>query len=241
MLYHLAEYCRGYFSALNVIHYVSFRALAALLTTVILSFLTGNWFIELAKRHFRSKAREWTPETHRAKDNLPTMGGLFILGMVIINTLLWCDLTNSKVWLMLILLTGFGIIGALDDWAKIKKSKGISARAKFGLQCLISLGVVSYWIFWGGATMTITIPFFKSLHPDLGWLFIPWAIFIIVGTSNAVNLTDGLDGLAIGSLMPNFATFAILSYLAGNAFFADYLHIPFAGTAEVTIIGTILM
>lgn len=241
MLYHLAAYWTASFSFLNVVHYVSFRALAGLLTTVFLSFLTGSWFIEQAKKHFRSKAREWTPESHRAKDNLPTMGGLFILAMVLINTLLWCDLTNSKVWLMLIILVGFGLIGALDDWAKITKSKGISARAKFWLQCLIAALVVGYWVVFGGALTTVTIPFFKSLNPDLGWFFMLWAVFIIVGTSNAVNLTDGLDGLAIGSLMPNFATFAILSYLAGNLFFADYLHIPFAGTAEVAIIGTILM
>lgn len=241
MLYHLAAYLRQYWSVLNVVHYVSFRALAALLTTIGLSFATGQWFIEFSQRYFRSPARQWTPENHRVKDNLPTMGGIFILAMVIINSLLWCDLTNAKVWLMLAMLGGFGTVGAWDDWAKITKSQGISARAKFTLQCFIALAVVIGWVAFGGATETITIPFFKNLQPNIGWLFIPWAVFIVVGCSNAVNLTDGLDGLAIGSLMPNFATYTVLCYLAGNIRFADYLHIPFAGTAEITIIGTILV
>lgn len=169
------------------------------------------------------------------------MGGLFILAMVSINTLLWCDLSSVKVWLMLGVMLGFGAIGAFDDWAKISKSRGISARAKFGLQLLISAVAVLIWLLATDSVTTITIPFFKQLQPNIGWFFVPWAIFIMVGVSNAVNLTDGLDGLAIGSLMPNFATFATLCYLAGNMRFAEYLHIPFAGTAEIAIIGTILV
>lgn len=241
MLYHLAAYFKQYWSVLNVVHYVSFRALAALLTTVGLSFTTGQRFITFAERHFRSRARELTPENHRAKDNLPTMGGLFILAMISINTLLWCDLSSIRVWLMLGVLLGFGAIGVWDDWAKIRKSRGISARAKFGLQCLIAAAAVSIWLMSTDSSTTITIPFFKQVQPNIGWAFVLWAIFIIVGVSNAVNLTDGLDGLAIGSLMPNFATYATLCYLAGNIVFAEYLHIPFAATAELSIIGTILV
>jgi phospho-N-acetylmuramoyl-pentapeptide-transferase len=241
MFYHLALYFKPYWSWLNVVHYVSFRAMAAFLSTLGLSFLTGGLFIEVANRLLRAPTRPWIPERHKAKGNLPTMGGIFIISLVVIDVLLWCDLTKPSVWLMIGLLIGFGAIGVHDDWAKIKQMGGISARLKFGLQCLISLIVVLIW-FWGcDVTTTITLPFFKGMQLNIGWLFMPWAVFIIVGCSNAVNLTDGLDGLAIGSLIPNFALFSMLCYLAGNMVFADYLHIPYAGTAEIAIIGTILV
>ncbi len=241
MFYHLAQYLEHYFSICHVVHYVSFRAMAGFLTTLGLSFLTGSWFIEQAKLYFRSPAREWTPERHKAKDNLPTMGGIFIVVLVVINTLLWCDLTKLNVWLLVGTLVGFGAIGLHDDWAKIKKSGGISARMKFGLQCFIALIIVVLMVWQANVSPTLTFPFLKNVQPSLGILFIPWAIFIMVGCSNAVNLTDGLDGLAIGSLMPNFATFSILCYLAGNSMLADYLHIPYAATAEIVVIGAILV
>jgi len=215
--------------------------MAGILSTLFFSFITGDWFINLSKRLFRSKARESTPERHRSKDNLPTMGGIFILSMVFLNTVLWCDLSKPTVWLMLMLMLGFGAIGAWDDWSKIKSSKGISARTKFLLQLLVACIVVFLWAFTGTMQTTITVPFFKWFQPNLGWLFIAWAVFIIIGASNAVNLTDGLDGLAIGSLMPNFFTFSILCYVAGNMNLAEYLHLPFAGSAEIAIIGAILV
>ncbi len=241
MFYHLAHYLEYYSSIWHVVHYVSFRAMAGFLTTLGLSFLTGSWFIEQAKRYFRAPAREWTPERHKAKDNLPTMGGIFIVLLVVINTLLWCDLTKLLVWLLLGIFVSFGIIGLRDDWAKIKKLRGISARAKFGLQCFVALIMVLLWFWCTDMSPTVTFPFLKSLQPNIGLFFIPWAVFIIVGCSNAVNLTDGLDGLAIGSLMPNFAIFSILCYLAGNVLLADYLNIPYAGTAEIAVIGAILV
>src|SRR5262249_19741178 len=160
-----------------------------------------------------------------------------ILLMVFINSLLWCDLSKPHVWIFLLCLFFFGCIGAWDDWNKINKKKGISAPLKFGLQCIAALIVTLLWLTLTYAPTTITFPFFKNIQPDIGLLFIPWAMFIIVGCSNAVNLTDGLDGLAIGSLMPNFVTFSIIAYLAGHCQFAEYLHIPFAGTAEIAIIG----
>ncbi len=241
MLYHLANYLKQYWSFLNVVHYVSFRVLAGFLTTLGFSFLTGDWFIEQSKRLFRAPARLWTPEHHRAKDNLPTMGGIFILLMVGVNILLWCDLTSPMVWLMVLVLAGFGLIGACDDWSKIRQQKGMSARLKFSLQCMVACIVILLWFFVSDPSATITVPFIKWLQPNIGWLFIPWAMVVLIGCSNAVNLTDGLDGLAIGSLMPNFVTFSIICYLAGNVRLAEYLHIPFAGTAEITIIGSILV
>ncbi|MCX5925268.1 MAG: phospho-N-acetylmuramoyl-pentapeptide-transferase [Candidatus Dependentiae bacterium] len=240
MLYHVALYLQPYWSALNVIHYVSVRAIMALLASLICSLVSGSWFIEKSKSLFRAKARENTPDTHRAKDYTPTMGGLFILMTVICNVLIWCNLTEPKVWLMLLCLIGFGIIGALDDISKIRVKKGISARTKCGLQLLVALAVTVAWLY-GGGTTTIAVPFAKHMHPDIGLFFIIWSMFVLVGTSNAVNLTDGLDGLAIGSLLPNFVLFSLICYLAGHKLLAFYLGIPFTGTAEITVIGASLI
>lgn len=241
MLYHCALFLQRHFSLFNVVHYVTFRAVAGLLTVLLFSFAFGETFIEQSKRFFRSKAREFTPENHRAKDDMPTMGGLFILFGVLLSSLLWCDLTSSKVWLLLACMTLFGAIGAWDDWSKITHKKGISARAKFVLQWSAALTVVGLWMRFFDASTELYVPFFKNIHPDVGILYLIWASFIIVGCSNAVNLTDGLDGLAIGSLIPNFATFASICYLAGHVKLAAYLQIPFAATAEAAVVGTILV
>jgi phospho-N-acetylmuramoyl-pentapeptide-transferase len=241
MLYHLASYLQPYLPALNVVHYVSFRALASLLSTLCFSFAFGNWFILHSQRLFRSKTREFTPETHRIKDNLPTMGGLFILCAVTLNMLLWCDLTQPRVWLLLVCLLGFGAIGAWDDWCKISRKKGISARLKFWLQVSVALIVTGGWLYFTGAPTTISLPFLKNIKPDLGIFFLVWAIFLLVATSNAVNLTDGLDGLAIGSLILNFGTFVLIAYVAGHATLAAYLQIPWAETAELAVATSILM
>jgi len=241
MIYHLSGYLQQYISFFNVVHYVSFRAMAALLTSLILSIIIGDWFIDHSKRLFRARSREHTPENHRQKDNMPTMGGVFVVIVVFLTSLLWCDLTSPEVWIMLLCLLGFGAIGFWDDWCKIKKKTGISAALKFRLQLIISTLVTILWLVITHASTTIIIPFFKNLTPDLGLLFIPWAVFIIIGASNAVNLTDGLDGLAIGSLIVNFGTFSIIAYAAGHYHIAHYLHIPYAGTAQLAIIGTTLM
>jgi len=241
MIYHLSLYLQEFLPALNVLHYVSVRSIVSLLTALFLSFIIGRWFIAKSKIFFRSKARELTPENHRAKDDMPTMGGIFVLMVVSITALLWCDLTDARVWLFLFCILGFGAVGFWDDWAKIKHKKGISASLKFRLQCLVALLTSVSLVAFGLVDTTITFPFIKSLQPNIGLLFIPWVMFILVGTSNAVNLTDGLDGLAIGSLMPNFATFALISYLAGHFGIAAYLHIPFAGSAEMAVMGSILV
>ncbi len=241
MIYHLSLYLQQHISPLNVIHYVSFRAIAALLTSLTLSFLWGNWFIKKSKQLFRSKAREYTPENHRLKDNMPTMGGLFIIATIVTTSLLWCNLYDLHIWIFLFCLISFGAIGCWDDLNKINKKGGISARSKFIAQwsCALIICVALLWC--NGMSTKIVFPFFKNLQPNIGLLFIPWAAFILVGTSNAVNLTDGLDGLAIGSLLLNFCSFSFIAYLAGHCSFAHYLHIPFAQTSEVTILGASLI
>jgi len=241
MLYHLANSIKSYLSAANVVHYVSFRALAALLTALGLSLLGGNWFIKKAHIFFTSKSRPLTPETHKAKDNLPTMGGIFIITVVVITSLLWANLSNPLVWIFLCALVAFGAIGLWDDIHKIRYHKGIAASQKFTLQWLVAFIIIVSWIYFAEGLTTISFPFFKNLNPNVGLFFIPWAMFIMVAFSNAVNLTDGLDGLAIGSLTINFATFSLICYLAGNVTIANYLHIPFAGSAEITIIGATLV
>jgi phospho-N-acetylmuramoyl-pentapeptide-transferase len=240
-MFHAAGFLANNFSFFNAFHYVSVRAIAGLLSTLLFCLVTGNWFITKSKRFFRSKAREFTPESHKSKDDMPTMGGILIILSVVCNALLWCDWVNPQVWVFLWCLVSFGLIGFWDDWCKITAKKGISARAKFIAQWSVALLTVCLWLYATGAKTTVTIPFFKNLNPDLGIFFIPWAAFILVSCSNAVNLTDGLDGLAIGSLIPNFVTFALIAYLAGHAVLADYLAIPFAGSAEVAVLGALLV
>lgn len=241
MLYHLSLSVKHYWSAFNVIHYVSFRAIAALLSSLFISFLFGDWFIAKSKQFFRSKTREWTPERHKEKGEMPTMGGILIVMVVLVNALLWCNLANSEVWIFLLCLFGFGAIGFWDDWQKIHYRKGIPARYKFIAQWSVA-GIIALLLVYGAnLDTTVSFPFIKTFNPDIGLLFIPWIMFILVGCSNAVNLTDGLDGLAIGSLIPNFATFSFICYVAGHYTIASYLQIPYAGCAEIAVLGGILV
>jgi len=241
MLYHLAFYLQKYLSVFNVVHYVSFRAISGLLTALLFSFLFGDWFIAKSKRFFRSKSREFTPINHRKKDNMPTMGGVFIIVTFLCSSFLWCDLTNIQLWVFWFSLLGFGAIGFVDDWNKIKYGEGISVAKKFFFQWTVAFISAVGLFYCDGMSTIVSFPFFKNFHPDIFLFFIPWAMFIIVGCSNAVNLTDGLDGLAIGSLMPNFATFALVAYLAGHFQIASYLNVPFAASSEVAVFGAILV
>ncbi|MFT6765678.1 MAG: phospho-N-acetylmuramoyl-pentapeptide-transferase [Alteromonas naphthalenivorans] len=241
MLYHIACYLKPHFSALNVIHYISFRAMAALLSSLAFSLWFGPWFISLSQRLFRAKVRPFTPESHQAKNDMPTMGGIFIIGIVLLTVLLWCNLAQPQIWIALACLISFAAIGLLDDVAKLTDSKGISSRTKFSLQIIVSAVIACAWIYFVDPSTQLSFPFFKHIHPDLGWWFIPWVMFVLIGTSNAVNLTDGLDGLAIGSLISNFATFALICYIAGHGLISHYLNIPFAGTGEMAIVGTSLV
>src|SRR5579863_727730 len=194
MIYHLSFYLKSYLPCLNVIHYVSVRAVASLLSSFGSFLLFGRYFLALSQRYFCSKTRDCTPESHRAKGNKPTMGGIFILAIVVMNSFFWCDLSRPQVWIFLLCILGFGLIGFWDDWNKIYKKTGISACLKFKLQLLVA-SIVALALFYTPYFSTqLVFPFFKHCTPNLDWLWVPWAIFLLVGCSNAVNLTDGLDG-----------------------------------------------
>ena len=240
MLYYLGMKLVPFFNSFQVIHYVSFRALMGLLTTFFMSLMLGKRFIEFSARAFQNTARPFTPENHQQKGSTPTMGGLFIIAMTLINMALWSDLTHSESWILGLSLILFGGIGLWDDIFKVKFKKGISARLKFRLQILCAFLLLIVWIYLKNPSWVIYAPIFKGLVIPLGYLFIPWLIFVIVGTSNAVNLTDGLDGLAIGALITNFVFFGGVSYISGHIDFAHYLHIPYMGCSEAVIVAAVL-
>jgi phospho-N-acetylmuramoyl-pentapeptide-transferase len=241
MIYHASLLFKSYSSLFNVVHYLSFRIIAALLSALFLFFIFGAWYIRKSQGWFSSHVREYTPESHKAKEGMPTMGGLFIIAVVLITSLLWCNLQLPSVWVFLMSLVGFGVIGFWDDWCKIRYKKGISEKVKFRAQMVVAAAVMIFWVYACAPSTELWFPFFKNLHPDLGVLFIPWGMFLLVATSNAVNLTDGLDGLAIGSLISNFATYTAILYVTGHALFSAYLQIPFAANGEIAIIGAALL
>lgn len=237
MIYHLSLWLKQYWSFLNVFHYISVRAMCALLTSLGLSFTFGERFIRLAQQLFASKPRDDTPHTQQqAKQNMPTMGGLFILGNVFASLLLWGNLLSPRLWICMITLVLFGFIGLFDDWQKLKRKEGISPGLKFGLQILVAILIMLLWVWWVNPSTELVFPFFKNLHPKLGYFFVIWGAFVLISCSNAVNLTDGLDGLAIGSLICNFGIFSLIAYIAGHVKLSAYLNIPFAGTAELVIL-----
>ncbi len=240
-MYHFFLYLQNYFRYFRVIDSISFRAMAAFLTALGLSFIFGNVFIEHSKKFFRSGVRAFTPDNHLAKHNTPTMGGLFIVAVVVSTILLWCNLSDPHVFIILATLIFFAAIGFWDDWSKIHKKKGISELYKWTAQLVAGSSIITLWYFLLNPVTAVCVPVFKDLNPDIGLWYFAWALFVIVGTCNAVNLTDGLDGLAVSALLPNFATFALISYCAGHIVFAHYLHIPFMATAEVAIIAVILI
>ena len=241
MLYHLAAFLQHFFSPLNVVHYVSFRMMWAFLAAFCMSLLWGERFITTSRRYFRAGLREHLPDTHAVKEGMPTMGGLFIIAIVIGAALLLCRWSAYEVWIALSALVGFGAVGFWDDYAKVRTGRGISERKKFYAQWAVAGGVALCWYFLAHPSTRLCIPLFKDFQPDLGIFFILWVAYILVATSNAVNLTDGLDGLAIGSLILNFATFSVIAYLAGHHLFADYLHIPYAGSAEIAVLAAALV
>ena len=232
------------FSFLNVFKYVTFRAFGASITSVLFCMLIGPAYIRLLQNKQMGQAvRDDGPKSHLSKKGTPTMGGGLILISITISTLLWTDLENAFVWIALGTTLFFGAIGFVDDYKKVikKNPKGISTRQKLFFQTLFGLAASIILYKMTNSSTVLKFPIFKDWSIDLGLLWIPFATFVIVGASNAVNLTDGLDGLAVGPTMTTSATFLILSYCAGHSKISEYLQIPhIPGAAELSIfLGTV--
>jgi len=241
MILWIAQYFQENHSWLNLFSYQTFRAIMAALTALILSVFLGPAFIrKLQEKQIGQHVRSLGPESHFSKQGTPTMGGALIIFSVIVSCLLWSDLTVNYVWICMYVLFGFGLIGWLDDYRKLvlKDSAGLAARWKYALQSIFGISAVLFLYYFGDESLTtqMVIPFVKDLDWSLGWLVIPLGYFVMVGSSNAVNLTDGLDGLAIMPVVLVAAALGVISYLSGHAVFSDYLYIPFIQNAgEVAI------
>ncbi len=240
MLYHLFYLFHTKIFVFNVFRYITFRTVLAILTALIISFyLTPRAIKKFQKWKISNGKREDVPDRHETKKHTPTMGGSVILLATIIPTLLWADLRNHYIWLVVATLAMFGFIGYIDDIRKLKGStgKGVSGKTKLLLQIGCAL-IVAVFIYSRGSFITqLSIPFFKHATPDLGIFYIALCVLIIVGSSNGVNLTDGLDGLAIGPVITVCATFLLFAYLAGNVKFAQYLQIFYVkGAGELSVL-----
>ncbi len=239
MLYNLLYPLHTHYAFLNVFRYITFRTIYAVLTALVISFLLGPVIIRWLQRlHIGQRIREEGPKSHQAKSGTPTMGGLMILIAVSLSTLLWADLTNRYVWLVLLAAVGFGLIGFWDDYLKIVKrhSRGLIPRYKFGLQ--MAVAAVIGWVLASapGFSTQVAVPFLKAVHINLGWFYPLFVLLIVVGASNAVNLTDGLDGLAIGPIIVAATAYMIVAYAAGNRKIADYLLITYVeGSGELAV------
>jgi phospho-N-acetylmuramoyl-pentapeptide-transferase len=242
MLYWLLYPLRDVIPAFNVFRYITFRVAAAIVTALVLSWLLGPWFIrQLRRLSVGQNIRDVGPQAHQVKAGTPTMGGLLILFATLVPTLLWADPTNVYVWSVMLVTAAFGAIGFADDYLKVRNRRnlGLTARAKFLLQVLAgtALGLALVYLSQeSGLNTTLTFPFIKRLVLHLGWFYIPFVAFILVGSSNAVNLTDGLDGLAIGATTVAAATYAVFTYIGGNRLIANYLQLSYVpGVGEVAV------
>ena len=242
MLYHLLYPLHTQLSVLNVTQYVTFRTAAASLTAFVFTLVFGPWAIrKLRGFQIGQVIRREGPETHRPKAGTPTMGGLLILGAAIVPTVLWADLGNSYVWVALLSTLAFGAVGFFDDYLKVVRNShhGLRPRYKLALQvaAATAVGLSLLALSEQGLYNTqLVFPFLKTLTPDIGWLYVVFAIVVIVGASNAVNLTDGLDGLAISVFTVAAGALTVLVYISGHAVFADYLLlVRFSPAAELTI------
>lgn len=241
MLYHLLYPLRDTFAVFNVVRYISFRTAYATLTALALSFILGPWLISMLERMgIGQNIREEGPQAHFKKAGTPTMGGILILVCVVVPTLLWARLDNPYIMVTLVVTLAYGTIGFVDDYIKMmrRRNLGLKAKYKFSAQVVVGLMLGAFLVFFhvDHFETRVTIPFFKNLLFDMGWFYIFFVMLVIVSTSNAVNLTDGLDGLAIGPTLVATATYMVVIYLAGHAKFADYLQIVFVkGAGELTV------
>jgi phospho-N-acetylmuramoyl-pentapeptide-transferase len=241
MLYWLTEFSDGG-DFFNLFRYITFRAGAAFATALIFGFIFGRPLIDMLRRK-QGKGqpiRDDGPQTHFAKAGTPTMGGLLILSALLVSTLTWARLDNPYVWIVLLVTFAFGLIGFADDFAKVTKqnTKGVSGKLRFGLGLLIA-ALASYAaarFHPVGLTNQLALPVFKDSLINLGWFFVPFGMVVIVGAANAVNLTDGLDGLAIMPVMIAAGTLGVIAYAVGRADFTDYLGVHFVpGTGELLV------
>jgi phospho-N-acetylmuramoyl-pentapeptide-transferase len=230
------------YGAFNVFRYITFRTAMATMTALLVSLWLGPALIRgLRQIQIGQAIREEGPSSHHVKQGTPTMGGLLIILAVVLPTLLWADLRNVFVWIAVGATLLFGAIGFLDDYLKVVRNhnQGLRPRSKAALQIVVALaiGAVLIWLSRTGQfDTTLVFPFFKAFRPDLGWVYLAFVVLVLAGSTNGVNLTDGLDGLAIGSLLIAWGTFTVLTYAAGNAIVSDYLGIAnVKGTGELTV------
>lgn len=241
MLYHLLYPLHKTFAGFNVFKYLTFRSAGAVITALVVSFVLGPRVIRwLRALKVGQQVRDDGPQTHLTKQGTPTMGGVMIIASVVVSVLLWSDLTNKYVWVVLFAVLAFGGIGFVDDYRKVvkKQSTGLTARQKFGLQIAASLviGLFLYFLSGDPNAAHLSVPFFKRLVINLGWFYIPFAVLVMVGSSNAVNLTDGLDGLAAGLTGIAATANAVIVYVGGNRILADYLKIQYIpGSGELAV------
>jgi len=233
MFYHLLYPLHTHWSVFNVFKYITFRASYATVTALLISFIFGGWIIrQLQIMQIGETIDSDGPEHHQQKAGTPTMGGVLVLAAIIVPTLLWADLSNRYIQMALLGTVWMGAIGFVDDYLKVVKKRPKGMIGRFKLAGQVSYGVIlgTFLMLSGDGTAVVTstsVPFFKDLMINWGWLYIPLVIFVVTGTSNAVNLSDGLDGLAIGLSSLAFAGYAIIAYLSGHAVFADYLNLLF--------------
>ncbi len=241
MLLLLAEYLEQYYSFFSVFKYLTLRAILGVMTALLISLMLGPWMIrKLNHLQIGQSVREDGPQSHLSKSGTPTMGGTLILAAIFISALLWSDLTNRYVWVVIIVTAMFGAVGWVDDYRKVVEanSKGLPARWKYLWQSVTGIGaaVFLYYTAVSPVETQLIIPFFKNVALDMGLFYIVLTYFVIVGSSNAVNLTDGLDGLAIMPTVLVGGALGLIAYLAGNVEFARYLHIPFvSGAGELVV------
>ena len=248
MLIYLFDYLSQYYSGFNVFQYLTLRIILAALTALFTSLILSPYIIQMLKeKKMYQSIRSDGPESHiETKSETPSMGGLIILISIVTSTVLWADIYNKNIWILLSILISFGIIGFYDDYKKFvhSDSKGISGKTKLILQIIVS-SIVLMFIYLSvedDLELTLILPFMKTFSLYLGWIFIPWSIFIIVGSSNAVNLTDGLDGLAILPCILIAAAFVVFAYVEGNANIASYLLIPhLPNVSEIAIFSSAIV
>lgn len=245
MFYHLFYPLSADYSIFNVFRYITFRSAYAGITALVFCLLVGPVMIRLLQKlSIKERIREDGPEQHQVKSGTPTMGGMLILFAFLLSTLLWSNLANTYIWLLVFVAAGYGLIGFYDDWAKLKRGEGLKARTKMIFQILLAFAVALFLTYLdpnrAAFSTVLYVPFFKDFTPDIGELaYLILIVLVIVGTSNAVNLTDGLDGLAIGPIIIAMVTYTVIVYLCGHFKFSDYLNIQFIKDAgEVAVLSS---